>query len=59
MTVVDLNVGGIRFTTTIDTLTREPESMLARMFGGELAPCEQDRDGRWGTWEVKACGGPL
>lgn len=46
MTVVDLNVGGVRFTTTKSTLTREPESMLARMFEGELAPCEQDREGR-------------
>lgn len=29
---VDLNVGGIRYSTTISTLTREPDSMLGRMF---------------------------
>ena len=46
MTVVDLNVGGAKFTTTQDTLTREPESMLARMFDGDLPPCQRDNKGR-------------
>ena len=33
---VFLNVGGITHTTSLTTLTRYPDSMLGRMFGGEL-----------------------
>ncbi|KAK9830843.1 hypothetical protein WJX74_009566 [Apatococcus lobatus] len=47
MTVVELSVGGAKFTTTRATLTREPESMLARMFDGGLPPCQKDSKGRY------------
>ena len=47
-----LNVGGHRFTTSLQTLTKDPNSMLAAMFSGkfEMKPCEDgaffiDRDG--------------
>ena len=47
-----LNVGGHFFTTSIQTLTKDPNSMLAAMFSGkfEMKPCEDgsffiDRDG--------------
>ena len=47
-----LDVGGTVFHTTYTTLSRERESMLARMFGGELRPAAEelgrhfiDRDG--------------
>ena len=46
MKFVKLDVGGVNYTTTRGTLTNEPGSMLARMFEGDLAPCEQDTDGR-------------
>ena len=49
---VNLNIGGQHFTTSIQTLTKDPDSMLAAMFSGrfELNPCEDgaffiDRDG--------------
>ena len=49
---VKLNVGGHYFTTTIQTLTKDPNSMLAAMFSGmfEMQPSEDgafffDRDG--------------
>ena len=49
---VNLNIGGQHFTTSIQTLTKDPDSMLAAMFSGrfELKPCEDgaffiDRDG--------------
>ena len=49
---VNLNVGGRRFTTSLQTLTKDPNSMLAAMFSGkfELKPFEDgalfiDRDG--------------
>lgn len=46
MTVVELNVGGAKFTTTTETLTKEPESMLARLFDGDLPPCQRDQKAR-------------
>jgi hypothetical protein len=49
---VKLNVGGTRFETTLSTLTRHPDSMLAAMFSGrhDLQPDDEgyvfiDRDG--------------
>ena len=49
---VKLNVGGHHFTTTVQTLTKDPESMLAAMFSGrfDTQPSEDgsvfiDRDG--------------
>ena len=46
MTFVKLDVGGVNYTTTRATLTKETGSMLAHMFEGDLPPCEQDQEGR-------------
>ena len=50
--IVNLHVGGRRFTTSLQTLTKDPDSMLAAMFSGkfEVKPSEDgaffiDRDG--------------
>ena len=52
--IVKLNVGGKRFTTSLQTLTRDPNSMLAAMFSGrhEVETTEDgsffiDRDGTY------------
>ncbi|EDW83712.1 uncharacterized protein Dwil_GK13533 [Drosophila willistoni] len=47
---VKLNVGGQVYTTTVDTLLREPDSMLARMFlqdGNVIRPSERDEQGAY------------
>ncbi|XP_071118483.1 BTB/POZ domain-containing protein KCTD7-like [Haliotis cracherodii] len=44
--VVDLNVGGRHLTTSLSTLTKYPDSMLAAMFSGKQ-PVTQDKDGRY------------
>ena len=51
---VNLNVGGHLFKTSVQTLTKDPNSMLAAMFSGrfETKPCEDgaffiDRDGTY------------
>ena len=51
--IVNLNVGVRRFTTSLQTLTKDPDSMLAAMFSGksEVKPSEDgaffiDRDGK-------------
>jgi hypothetical protein len=38
-TIVELNVGGVIYTTRLSTLLRYPSSMLAIMFGGRFAVC--------------------
>ncbi|XP_048255920.1 BTB/POZ domain-containing protein KCTD7-like [Haliotis rufescens] len=43
--VIDLNVGGRHLTTSLSTLTKYPDSMLATMFSGRH-PVTQDKDGR-------------
>ena len=50
--IVKLNIGGSYFTTNVQTLTKDPNTMLAAMFSGkfEMKPCEDgaffiDRDG--------------
>ena len=43
-TKVKLNVGGILFTTTVQTLTKDPDSMLAAMFSGRF-PMKPAKDG--------------
>ena len=50
---INLNIGGRRFTTSLQTLTKDPDSMLAVMFSGkfEVKPSEDgtffiDRDGK-------------
>ena len=58
MTVVELNVGGTIFTTTKTTLNRDPNSMLARMFDGDLPPCQQDQQGRRVLGIVGLCKAP-
>ena len=52
LAIVNLNVGGHHFTTSIQTLTRDPNSMLAAMFSGKFdvkrstnGTCVIDRDG--------------
>ena len=49
---VKLNIGGHHFTTSLQILTKDPNSILAAMFSGkfEMKPCEDgvffiDRDG--------------
>ena len=44
LTNVKLNVGGHHFTTSLQTLTRDPNSMLAAMFSGKF-PMEPHGDG--------------
>ncbi|XP_046331038.2 uncharacterized protein LOC124114491 [Haliotis rufescens] len=44
--VVDLNVGGRHLTTSLSTLTKYPDSMLAAMFSGRH-PIAKDKDGRY------------
>ena len=44
--IIELNVGGVAYTTSRSTLTRYPDSMLARMFTGDL-PSAKDKDGRY------------
>ena len=53
LSIVNLHVGGRRFTTSLQTLTKDPDSMLAAMFSGkfEVKPSEDgaffiDRDGK-------------
>ena len=50
--IINLNVGGFVYTTTLNTITRDPNSMLGRMFSGrqEIAKDSKgnyfiDRDG--------------
>jgi len=43
---VSLNVGGVRYTTSLSTLTKHPDSMLGRMFGGDL-PTAKDKEGAY------------
>ncbi|CAI9099338.1 OLC1v1036142C4 [Oldenlandia corymbosa var. corymbosa] len=43
--IVRLNIGGKKFSTTVDTLThREPESMLGAMFSGRHIVCQEESD---------------
>ncbi|XP_052236670.1 BTB/POZ domain-containing protein KCTD18-like isoform X2 [Dreissena polymorpha] len=44
--VVDLNVGGAHFTTTLSTLTKYPDRMLAAMFSVRHV-INKDKDGRY------------
>ena len=46
MQVVELNVGGTTYATTRSTLCKHPDSMLARMFEGDLQPSHLDSQGR-------------
>ena len=46
MNIIELNVGGRKFTTTRDTLCKDTDSMLAAMFSGDFMPAHQDSKGR-------------
>jgi len=41
-TKIKLNVGGTYYTTSISTLTKEPDSMLGKMFSGAYAIIKED-----------------
>ena len=41
--IVKLNIGGIRYETSVATLAKDGQSMLAAMFSG-LYPLQQDKD---------------
>lgn len=45
--IVELNVGGTFFTTIRSTLCRDPSSMLACMFSGDMTPSTKDKEGRF------------
>lgn len=45
--VVELNVGGVFYTTTLDTLTRDHDSKLAAMFLSKSEPAKKDSKGRF------------
>lgn len=45
--LVGLNVGGRVFVTSRDTLTRDPDSMLACMLTEDLPAASQDKDGNF------------
>ena len=44
--IINLNIGGRKFTTNLSTLTKDPNSMLAAMFSGRH-PILKNQDGRW------------
>ncbi|KAJ9576658.1 hypothetical protein L9F63_025447 [Diploptera punctata] len=45
--VVELNVGGVFYTTALSTLTREPDSLLGHMFSGKTNPPARDAKGKY------------
>ncbi|PSN31488.1 BTB/POZ domain-containing protein KCTD16 [Blattella germanica] len=45
--VVELNVGGVFYTTALSTLTRESDSLLAHMFSGKTSPPPRDAKGKY------------
>lgn len=45
--VVELNVGGVFYSTTPATLTREPDSLLGRLFSGAAPPPPKDAKGKY------------
>ena len=45
--VIELRVGQQCFTTTRATLCKDADSMLAKMFSGELPPSQKDSSGRF------------
>ncbi len=44
-TIIRLNIGGIKFATTLGTICKFPDSMLAAMFGGSFGPPLVDEEG--------------
>lgn len=46
--IVELNVGGVHYTTTLSTLTRDPDSLLGQMFTGRSrTPVLRDSKGKY------------
>lgn len=45
--VVELNVGGVFYTTALSTLTREPDSLLGHLFSGKVPPPPRDAKGKY------------
>lgn len=46
--IVELNVGGVHYTTTLSTLTRDPDSLLGQMFTGRAkSPVLRDSKGKY------------
>ena len=45
--LIPLNVGGTTFVTTVATITKDPDSMLASMFSSELPPAKKDSQGNY------------
>ncbi|XP_066999151.1 BTB/POZ domain-containing protein KCTD16 [Anabrus simplex] len=45
--VVELNVGGVFYTTALSTLTRDADSLLAQMFSGKVSPPPRDSKGKY------------
>lgn len=43
---IDLNVGGVFYTASLDTLTSQPDSYLAAVFTGKVS-APQDSKGRF------------
>jgi len=44
--IVDLNIGGVLYTTSIETLQKDHESLLCSMFSGDLKSLVRDSKGR-------------
>eukprot|EP00033_Pygsuia_biforma_P002841 GCRY01003135.1.p1 GENE.GCRY01003135.1~~GCRY01003135.1.p1 ORF type:complete len:383 (+),score=65.10 GCRY01003135.1:183-1331(+) len=44
--IINLNVGGFHYSTSLETLHRDPNSMLSAMFSGRL-PTRTDQEGRF------------
>ena len=56
---VELNVGGVFYTTSVATLTREPSSLLGQMFGGSAKTLKDSKvrffsapKTKWGSVQV-------
>lgn len=46
--IIELNVGGVHYTTTLSTLTRDPDSLLGQMFTGRSrTPILRDSKGKY------------
>jgi len=45
--IVDLNVGGVLYTTSVETLTKDEGSLLYSMFSGDINSVPQDSKGRF------------
>lgn len=44
--IIEINVGGVHYTTTLKTLQNEPDSKLSEIFNGKPKDCTKDAKGR-------------